>query len=145
VPDANPTSIVRRALEHVFQATDPAAVDALYAPEFVNHLPPSLGQAARGREGVRRFAARWHTAFPDLRNTVEDLLADGDRVVARWVVRGTHQGELWGLPPTGRPVTLPILAIFRVAGGRIAEEWLALDTLSLLQQLGKDPWCPRPA
>jgi steroid delta-isomerase-like uncharacterized protein len=143
VPDANPTSVVRRALEHVFQATDPAAVDALYAPGFVNHLPPSLGREVRGREAVKRFAASWHRAFPDLRTTVEDLLADGDKVMARWVARGTHRGELWGLPPTGRPVAVPALGLFRVAHGRIAEEWLALDVLGLLQQLGKEPCrCP---
>jgi steroid delta-isomerase-like uncharacterized protein len=129
-------AIVRRALEDVFNAANLAAVDEMYAPDFVNHTPPSLGPEVRGSATVRRFAASWRAAFPDLHFTVEDEWAEGDTVVTRWTARGTHRGTLRGIPPTGRRVVVMALEVSRVAGGKIAEEWLAWDTLGLLQQLG---------
>ena len=129
-------AIVRRALEDVYNAANFAAVDELYAPGFVNHTPPSLGPEVRGSATVRLFAASWRAAFPDLHFTVEDEWAEGDTVVTRWTARGTHRGTLRGIPPTGKRVVVMALAVSRIAGGKIAEEWLAFDTLGLLQQLG---------
>jgi hypothetical protein len=74
--------------------------------------------------------------FPDLHPTVEDLIAEGDKVVARPTIRGAHQGEYLGLPPTGKQVAFAAIAIFRVADGKIAESWILRDELSILQQLG---------
>jgi steroid delta-isomerase-like uncharacterized protein len=129
-------AIVRRALEDVFNTANPTAVGELYAPDFVNHTPPSLGPEVRGSATVTLFAASWRDAFPDLHVTVEDEWAEGDTVVTRWTARGTHRGTLRGIPPTGKRVVVMALEVSRIAGGKIAEEWLAFDTLGLLQQLG---------
>ena len=79
------------------------------------------------------------TAFPDLHFTVEDLIAEGDKVVARLTVRGTQQGAFMGIPPTGKHVTVTGIDINRLAGGKSVEHWLNMDTLGLLQQLGVIP------
>jgi steroid delta-isomerase-like uncharacterized protein len=129
-------AIVRRALEDVFNAANLAAVDELYAPDFVNHTPPSLGPEVRGSATARLFATSWRAAFPDLHFTVEDEWAEGDTVVTRWTARGTHRGTLRGIPPTGKRVEVMALEVSRIAGGKNAEQWLAWDTLGLLQQLG---------
>ena len=83
--------------------------------------------------------AHFQDAFPDGRNTSEELLADQDKVVQRWTFRGTHDGVFEGIPPTGRQVTLTGISIWRVDGGTIVESWHELDTLGLLQQLGVVP------
>lgn len=96
----------------------------------------SLNRTTRGREGFKRYVRLVRAAFPDFRNTVEDLVAEGNKVVARLTYRGTHQGRLFGLAPTGKRVTYTGLALFRIAGGKIVEGWVNGDTLGLLQQLG---------
>ena len=78
----------------------------------------------------------YRTTFPDLQVTVDDLIAEGDQIVARWTARGTHRGELMGTAPTGKAATIMGIIIDRFAGGRIAEEWVHYDALSMLQQLG---------
>jgi steroid delta-isomerase-like uncharacterized protein len=79
----------------------------------------------------------YQTAFPDLHPTVEDVIAEGDKVVTRWTIRGTHQGEIEEFgPPTGRQAEIQGITIHRIQGGRIVEEWNSYDNLSLLQQLG---------
>ena len=82
--------------------------------------------------------ALW-SAFPDLTITVEDLIAEGDRVASRTTLRGTHDGELFGAPPTGRALTVPMMSIERIAAGRVAEHWRVSDELGLLRQLGLAP------
>jgi steroid delta-isomerase-like uncharacterized protein len=133
------THLLLRAMEEVFNAANLAAVDELYAPDFVNHVPPSLGRELRGREQVKQNIVHWRSALPDLVHQVEDLRADRDVVVVRWRARGTHQGRLWGVEPTGRHIDVPAFELSRIANGRIAEQWLALDTLGLAQQLGIAP------
>ena len=83
--------------------------------------------------------ARLRQAFPDLQVTVEDVIAEGDKVVARNTVTGTHQGEYLGLPPTGRSIAYNEIFIFRFANGRIAETWGVVDVFSQLRQLGGFP------
>lgn len=136
LPGDENKALVRRAVADVFNAANLAAVDDLYAPDFVNHAPPSLGPEVRGRATARLFAAAWHVAFPDLHVAVEDEWVDGDTVVTRWTARGTHRGTLRGIPPTGQRVVVMALEVSRIADGKIAEQWLAFDTLGLLQQLG---------
>ena len=133
------THVLLRAMEEVFNAANLAAVDELYAPDFVNHVPPSLGRELRGREQVKHNIVHWRSALPDLVHQVEDMRADRDVVVVRWRARGTHQGRLWGVEPTGRHIDVPAFELSRIANGRIAEQWLALDTLGLAQQLGIAP------
>jgi steroid delta-isomerase-like uncharacterized protein len=110
-------------------------VDACYAPDYIDHTPSPGRSLAPGREGVRQAFALFQKAFPDTRHTIEDLLAEGDRVVARISARGTHAGELFGHPPTGRVVTLTGIAIYRLRDGRIVERW-AEHGLGVLDQLG---------
>jgi steroid delta-isomerase-like uncharacterized protein len=119
----------------VFNAADPQAIEALYAVDFVNHTPPSQPDV-HGIEGVKRMAALWHAAFPDLQCRVDDEIAEGDRVMTRWTMRGTHLGTFRGLPPTGRFVTGWAMEVSRIEGDKIAEQWLLWDTLNMLQQMG---------
>ncbi|MBA3260609.1 MAG: ester cyclase [Gemmatimonadales bacterium] len=90
-------------------------------------------------EGLRRFISTFEAAFPRYELTLEDLIGEGDRVVARLVIRGTHRGEFRGAAPTGREVTFPAIIIYQIKGGKIAKHWLASDTLSLAQQVGLVP------
>jgi predicted ester cyclase len=87
-------------------------------------------------EGLRRFITTFESAFPRYELTVEDLIAEGDKVAARLVIRGTHRGEFRGAAPTGREVTFPAIIIYQIEGGKITKHWLASDTLSMAQQVG---------
>jgi predicted ester cyclase len=114
--------VIRRLLEEVDRG-NLDVVDAWYSPEFVDHAPSPTRGLAPGRDGVRQAFALFRQAFPDTRHTIEDLIAQGDRVVARISARGTHTGELFGHAPTGRVVTLTRIAIYRIVDGRIVERW----------------------
>jgi predicted ester cyclase len=109
-------------------------VDDCYAPGYVDHAASPIRGLGTGREGVRRAFAIFQQAFPDTTHAIEDLIAEGDRVVARITARGTHSGELFGHPPTGRVVTLTGIAIYRLVEGRIVERWAEQGT-GILDQL----------
>lgn len=108
------------------------AMDKYIAPEFVDHRFPDR----RGIEGQRQGFAELRRAFPDIRDAVEDVIAEGDRIVLRFTMRGTHRGEFLGVPATGRQVTWSGINIARVANGKFVEIWGCADLLGLLQQLG---------
>jgi len=128
------TAIVRRFVEEYQNGRDEQAFAELLAPDMVDHSrPPGI---APGAEGVRQQFAGFWGAFPDFRATILDQIAEGDKVVTRKVFRGTHQGELWGIPPTGRQVDIHLIDIVRLEQGRIVEHWNLVDRLGLLQQLG---------
>ena len=114
-----------------------AAINDLVAVDFVDHNP-FPGQSP-GRDGLRQSVRLFHTPFPDIQVSVDDLIAEGDRVAARWTARGTHAGEFLGIAPTGRQVMIKGVDIFRLAGGRIAERWGHQDELGLIQELGVLP------
>jgi steroid delta-isomerase-like uncharacterized protein len=135
--DSNKNSI-RRLFEEVWNKGNVAVVDELFAPAYAHHDPssPDLGH---GPEGEKRRATLYRSAFPDLRFTVEDVIADGDRVVARYSARGTHKGELNGIAPTGKQVNVSGVSIVRFANGKIVEGWANWDALGLMQQLGTVP------
>src|SRR5688572_2179492 len=126
--------VIRRLLAEV----DRGNLDVIatyYSPGYVDHRPSPIRGLAAGRDGVRQAFAVFQRAFPDTRHTIEDLVAEGDRVVARISARGTHTGELFGHAPTGRVVTLTAIAIYRVVDGRIAERWCDHGP-GILEQLG---------
>ena len=125
-------AVVRRFIEQAFNAGDVAVINELVARDYVLHVAPEV----RGPEGMQHFVTMYRTAFPDYACTVDDQIAEGDKVVTRWTVRGTHQGELMGIPPTGKQVTLPGVVIDRIANGQLVESWLQADALGMLQQLG---------
>jgi len=129
-------AIARRTYE-LFNAHNLDALDEVVAPNIVDRNP-SPGQAP-GLEGVKQFFSMLYTAFPDFHITVEDLIAEGDKVVARVRVNSTHQGEFMGIPPTGKPVTQTGIDILRLAGGKAVERWGEFDTFGLMQQLGVIP------
>lgn len=112
-------------------------IDEVYTPDLVWHDP---GQDIEGHEEARQFVTMYKTAFPDLNVTVEDEIAEGEKVVSRWTIRGTHQGEIEEFgPPTGKQIELEGITIHRIEGGKIAEEWNRYDNLGVLQQLGLVP------
>jgi predicted ester cyclase len=114
-----------------------AIFDELFDPDLVDHsLPWDLPAT---REGMKQHAARYWTAFPDLHLTIEDQIAEGDRVVTRWTARGTHTGWLMHVPPTGKPVTMTGIRVDRVLSGRIVETWAEFDQLGVLEQLETAP------
>lgn len=127
---------VRRFYEEVFHQKNLAGVDAFVSPNAIDHgLPPGLS----GLEGTKHFIGMYLAAFPDLHVTVEDLIAEADKVVSRCTYRGTHRGELLGIPPTGKQVTVTGIEINRFEGGKSVEHWLEADNLGMLQQLGVVP------
>jgi len=121
-----------------WELTDtPDAIDEVYAPDVVWHNPD---QDTHGIEEAKQFIAMFKTALPDMSATVEDVIAEGDKVVTRVTIRGTHQGETEEFgPPTGRQVEGEGITIQRIEGGKIVEEWNSYDNLSLMQQLGLVP------
>jgi steroid delta-isomerase-like uncharacterized protein len=131
-------ALVRRYVDELLNRQRFEEAEQLLAPDFVGHFPGVPGPV-RGVAGWKQLFDGFLAAFPDYRETVDDLVADGHRVAARIAFGGTHRGDLIGLPPTGKPVTVTGMAILRIAGGRIAEQWAAVDMLGLLQQLGAIP------
>jgi len=130
-------AIVRKAFEAVNQQ-NLAAMDGLMASDFYSHsVPPGMPPT---RESHKQALSSLFSAFPDYHVTVEDLVAEADKVVARLTVRGTHRGNLFGvIPATGKQVAWKAVDIFRLADGNIVEYWLVADNLELLQQLQAEP------
>ncbi len=112
-------------------------IDELVEPDALIRTP--LPIEATGAQLLKEVFGRLHRAFPDLHVTVEDVIAEGDRVVGRNTVTGTHQGEYMGIPPTGKSITYDEIFIVRLADGRIAETWGVVDVLSQMRQLGAIP------
>jgi steroid delta-isomerase-like uncharacterized protein len=132
------TAIVRAYGEEVWNQGIIEAVDRYIAGDYVRH-DPGLPFEVRGPDGIKQIVAMYRSAFPDIEFAAADVVAGGDRVAVRWEIRGTHGGELMGIPPTSREVELTAIEIFRLADGRIAEQWVAADNLGLLRQLGVFP------
>ena len=128
-------TLVRRAFDALNQQNW-AAFYELVAPDMVLH---EVSTTMQGLEAYQQFLSMYYAAFPDLHFLVEDLIAEGDRVVARYTGRGTHQGELMGIPPTGKPVSVTNILITRIANEKAVEQWLNFDALGMLQQLGVIP------
>ena len=129
-------TIARKVFEDIQSQRNLALVDKLVAGDYIGHTPLN---DIHGPEGAKQFEAMLHEAFPDHRVTVEDQIAEGDKVVTRWTCRGTHKGKFQGLPPTGKQMTMTGITIFRIANGKLVEGWTNLDLLGMLQQLGAVP------
>jgi predicted ester cyclase len=126
--------VYRRATEEIWNAGNPAAVDTFFAPDYRNHNP--FAGTTPDREGMKEAVRIMRIAFPDFHSTVEDVIAEGDLVVGRATLRGTHLGELMGIPPTGRQMAMASISALRIVGGQIVERWNITDSLGMLQQLG---------
>ena len=134
-------ALARRALELWSSgklSDDLSAVDEIYAPTYVNHQHhhPDSPDAVRGTEEWKRFMSDFHRAFPDFLDTIDDQIAEGDRVVTRFTSRGTQQGEIMGIPPTGKQASWTGIEIDRIEDGKIVESWVNWDMMGMLQQLG---------
>jgi len=130
-------ALVRRGWEEDVNERSLDAIEEVYAPDFVWHEPD---QDVRGYEQAKQFATGFFDAFPDLNITVDDVVAEGDQVVSRYTIRGTHRGETEDFgPPTGKQMVLEGITIHRFEGDKIVEEWERYDNLSVLQQLGLVP------
>ncbi|MBN2028664.1 ester cyclase [bacterium] len=127
--------LTRRAFEEVWNQEKLDVVDEIFSTDFVEHRS---GPDIHGPESVKELATMYSTAFPDLKYTIEDQIAEGDMVVCRWTATCTHKGELMGIPPTGVQVTSTGVDIFRITDGKIVELWANVDELGTMQQLGME-------
>jgi steroid delta-isomerase-like uncharacterized protein len=131
-------ALVRRLYEEGWSRDNLDVAANAYAADFINHNPAMPGLPP-GPEGIRLLVSGFRAAFPDLAYTIDDQIAEGDKVASRWTFRGTHQGEFMGIPATGKAVAVTGITIDRIAGGQIVEHWRETDILGLLQQLGAPP------
>lgn len=135
---ADTKALSRRFLDEAFNGGNLDVVDELVAPEFVNH-DSAMPEPLVGIEAAKASITGYRDAFPDLRLTIEDMIAEGDLVTTRWTARGTHRGDLMGITATGKQATVTGITIDRIRDGRFVESWTNWDTLGLLQQLGAVP------
>lgn len=128
----------RRFVEEVFNKGNVDMVDELVAPDFVENeeLPPGFPP---GREGVKQLTRMMRSAFPDYKATIEDMVAEGDKVTVRMTWSGTHKSEFMGIPATGKRVTFGVFDIVRFSNDKFAEHWGLMDDTSLMRQLGAVP------
>ncbi len=131
-------ALCRRFFEQVWNHRNLAAIDELVAPNYVRHgnAGPEFGT---GPQSVRRLVDYYAASFPDVRFTVDDAIAEADKVAVRWTAQATHRGTFEGIPATGRSVAVSGITTVRVAGGKITESWESFDALGLLAQLGVLP------
>jgi steroid delta-isomerase-like uncharacterized protein len=129
-------ALVRRFFEEFCNGRQDGVADEIVAGDYVSHGPQA--PPAEGPAGVKARVAVYQESL-DGHWDVQELFSAGDRVVARWTGSGTHEGELMGVPPTGKPIAVEAISIFRIAGGKIAEEWTVWDALGVLQQVGAVP------
>jgi len=130
-------ALVRRFVDEVQSRGNLDALDEICSPEFVNHsAPPGVPTNC---EGVKQLTAMFRQAFPDSYFTIEDMMAEEDKVATRKTFHGTHKGEFMGIPPTGQQVSMGLIDIVRIAEGRVVEHWAMGDNLGMMQQLGIVP------
>lgn len=134
---ADTKQIARLLLEEPWKG-NMGVIDEYVAPAYIGH-DPSEPEPLRGPQGFRARAESYLAGFPDGRITVDEQFAAGDRVATRWTGRGTHQGELAGISPTGKEVTVTGLSFYRFDGEKLVEDWTTWDTLGMLVQLGAIP------
>jgi steroid delta-isomerase-like uncharacterized protein len=127
--------LVRRVVD-AGNKGDVSTFRGLFADNFVHH-DPAIGTL----DNFLGFLGSMHAGIPDGYTTIEDMVAEGDEVAKRWTLRGTHSGELFGVPATGKEVSLPGMSIYRISGGKVTDIWWNTDSLGLLQQIGA---LPRP-
>jgi steroid delta-isomerase-like uncharacterized protein len=130
-------AVARRELE-IFATGNLDIADEIIAPDYVGH-DPAQPEPTRGPAGVKEAAAGYRAAFPDLTVTVEQQVAEGDTVVTRWTATGTHEGELFGIAPTGKQATVTGISVERVVDGKVVEDHTNWDTYGMMVQLGVIP------
>ena len=132
-------TVVRRFFEEVFGKGELNVLDEIIATDHVNSGPGTIPGLPTGPEGAKQLVTVYRNAFPDLRFTVDEQIADGDKVVTRWTGQGTHERELQGIPATGKSATVTGITVDRIVNGKIAESWGIFDQFGMMQQLGVIP------
>lgn len=130
--------LVRRWLQEFWTEGEYAVADEICSEDYAVH-DPHAPDAPPGREGIKDYARHFHQAFSGLRVTLDDLVAEGDKVAARWLAEGTHTGPLGPVPASGKHITMQGADTYRIVNGKLAEAWTLYDRLGMLQQLGVIP------
>jgi steroid delta-isomerase-like uncharacterized protein len=134
----NNKAIVRRVFEELWNKGNLSLADQLFTPNYTDH-DSSTPDFGHGPESEKKRVTLYRTAFPDLRLTIEDIIAEGETVMARWSCRGTHNGDLSGIAATGKQFTISGMTVAHLVNGKIAEDYVNWDALGLMQQLGVVP------
>jgi len=133
-------ALLQRAYEQIFNRGNLDQIEEFVSADLVDHETPPPGmEGLEGIEVLRQFVKVFRDAFPDLRFTAEDMIAEGDKVAARYAMRGTHQGEFMGVAPTRNRIEVTGIDIVRFEGGKMVEHWANSDELGMMQQLGDIP------
>jgi steroid delta-isomerase-like uncharacterized protein len=132
-------TVSRRFFEEVFAKGKLNVLDEIITKDHVNSGPGTLPELPTGPEGAKQLVTVYRNAFPDLRFTIDEQIAEGDKVVTRWTADGIHKGELLGMPATGKSSTVSGIVVDRFANGKIAESWSIFDQFGMMQQLGVIP------
>jgi steroid delta-isomerase-like uncharacterized protein len=130
--------LVRRAIEQIWNGGNYDTIEEFVARDFVAYASTPADEV-HGPENAKQYFMQLHKAFPDIRFTIVDQVAEGDKVATHWTASGTHKGEFRGLAPTGKRFTVTAIDIDRIVNGRVSECWSNMDELSLLRQLGAIP------
>lgn len=125
---------IRRFWEEIFNQRKLELIDEIFTGDYVYH--GAAGQDVQGREGLKQFLKVYFNAFPDLHAEIEDIFGEGDKVASRAMCRGTHKGDLMGMPPTGKQIAIRVICTNRFAGKQVAEDWELPDLFGMMQQLG---------
>ena len=131
--------VVRRFIEEVWNKGNLDKVGEFNSPNHTSHPPTTGPDFGQGPQAVSQLISMYRTAFPDTKLAIEDQIAEGDRIVTRWTATGTHRGELFGMPATGKQAKVTGIFIDRVIDGKIAESWGEFDALGMMQQIGAIP------
>src|SRR5829696_3983863 len=132
-------TLVRRELKEIFNEGKLDLADELLTSDYIVY-DSALPEPVHGIEGFKRLRASYHDACSEVHTTIDDMIAEDDKVVTRWTTRGTHdKGQMMGVPPTGKQIEVTGITVNRISGGRIAEDWTVWDSLGLLRQLGAIP------
>ena len=132
-------AVSRRFFEEVFGKGNLAVADEIVDKDHINGGPNNPPGLPPGLEGTKQLVTIYRNAFPDIRFTIDEQIAEGDKVMTRWSAHGTHGGELAGIPATGKTSTVTGIVIDRLVNGMIAESWAIFDQFGMLQQLGVIP------
>lgn len=131
--------ICRRVFDEVWNNRNMAVIDELFATNYVHHRSASSPDFGAGPESFRKTMNYYLGAFPDARFNIDDMIAEGDRVVCRWTVQATHRGEFEGTPASGKQITVTGTDVMRIVNGKCAESWDNFDALGMMQQIGALP------
>lgn len=128
--------VVSRIWDEMWNLGNFDNLETVFASDYWGHLPM---MDVHGPAQFRQLVSAYRTAYPDVHLTVEDIFGMGDKLAVRWTSRGTHLGEMMGMPPSGNKIEIMGISLFRVENGKVAEEWEGFDTLKMMQQIGAIP------